>query len=242
LIKTNSKEWQILIQKLIVEEGPKLGVKISQKQCVLFSLHLAELLQWNSKINLTALKEPVDLVEKHILDSIIMLPWLASGGSLLDIGSGGGFPGIPLKIMQESLSIRLIDASRKKVNFLKHIIRTLSLKRIEALHIRAEELAGRQTDNSFDFIISRALWPLNIYVKNAVSLLADNGAIIAFLSAGPASKHGFAGGNSSRIVKINNKNFQMKKKEYYLRCSKEKRFVIRLTPMDNFQNQEPKWV
>ncbi len=238
MIKTNSKKWLILVQNLIIEEARKLGLKISQNQSVLFSRHLEELLQWNSKINLTALKEPVDLVEKHILDSIMVLPWLASGGSLLDIGSGGGFPGIPLKIMHESLSVSLIDASRKKVNFLKHIIRTLSLKRIEALHIRAEELAG----NSFDFIISRALWPLNIYVKNAVSLLADKGAIIAFLSAGPASEHGFADGNSSRIVKINNKNFQLVKKEYHLRCLKEKRFVIRLTPMDNFQNQEPKWV
>lgn len=236
MIKTNSKEWQILVQKLIIEEGLKLGLNISQKQCDLFSRHLAELLQWNSKINLTALKEPVDLVEKHILDSIMALPWLTSSGSLLDIGSGGGFPGIPLKIMEASLSVTLIDATRKKVNFLKHVIRTLNLKRIKAIHIRAEELAGQPMDNSFDFIISRALWPLNIYVKNAVSLLADHGSIIAFLSAKDAAKHGFAGEKGSELVKINNEKFQIAKKEYYLRCFKEKRFVIRLRPVDIFQN------
>jgi 16S rRNA (guanine527-N7)-methyltransferase len=99
---------------------------------------------------------------------------------MLDIGSGGGFPGIPLKVLLPKLSVTLIDASRKKVNFLKHVIRTLELDNIEALHIRAEDLAVHPSYiNRFDVIISRALSSLEFFVRLALPLLASGGVIIA---------------------------------------------------------------
>lgn len=99
---------------------------------------------------------------------------------MLDIGSGGGFPGIPLKIILPKLSVTLIDASRKKTSFLKHVIRTLKLENIEALHIRAEDLAIQPSYmNRFDVIISRALSSLDAFVRLALPLLKNRGVIIA---------------------------------------------------------------
>ena len=99
---------------------------------------------------------------------------------MLDIGSGGGFPGIPLKVVKSSLSVFLIDGTRKKVNFLKHMIRLLDLDHSEALHIRAENFAHyTEFATSFDVIISRALSDLSLFVKNALTLLANKGTIIA---------------------------------------------------------------
>ncbi|MGB5992244.1 MAG: 16S rRNA (guanine(527)-N(7))-methyltransferase RsmG, partial [Desulfobacterales bacterium] len=97
-----------------------------------------------------------------------------------DIGSGGGFPGIPLKISLPSLSVTLIDASRKKVSFLKHIIRILELKNIDALHIRAEEFANKPgIAKTFDVIISRALSSMTSFALTALPFLKKEGVIIA---------------------------------------------------------------
>ncbi len=146
-----------------------------------FAVHAAELMQWNQKINLTAICDPLEIAVKHVLDSII--PSLIIPGDkkkLLDIGSGGGFPGIPLKILVPSLSVTLIDASRKKISFLKHVIRTLRLKKIDAVHIRAEEMAGMaEFEKKFDVIISRALTSLASFVALALPLLSGDGMIIA---------------------------------------------------------------
>jgi 16S rRNA (guanine527-N7)-methyltransferase len=104
---------------------------------------------------------------------------------VLDIGSGGGFPGIPLKILIPSLTVTLIDASRKKVSFLKHVIRTLQLDNIDAFHIRAEDLANSTAESDapfnrpFDVIISRALSALDKFITLALPLLAKDGVIIA---------------------------------------------------------------
>ena len=103
-----------------------------------------------------------------------------AGQRLLDFGSGGGFPGIPLKILKPSLSVLLIDSVRKKVNFLKHVVRTLHLSNIDVFQIRAENLVKNPTcANSFDVVISRALSDLAPFVRTALPLLAEQGKIIA---------------------------------------------------------------
>jgi 16S rRNA (guanine527-N7)-methyltransferase len=100
--------------------------------------------------------------------------------SLLDMGSGGGFPGIPLKVMMPSLSVTLIDASRKKVSFLNHVIRILGLNNIEAIHVRAEDLFRDGNFNpAYDIIISRALSSMVNFVQMSLPLLSKDGSIIA---------------------------------------------------------------
>ncbi len=156
-------------------------IQIDSKAMKRFAGHAAELMRWNKKINLTAIHDPLEIAIKHVLDSIIpsaIIP--GDKKKLLDIGSGGGFPGIPLKILIPSLSVTLIDAAQKKISFLKQVIRTLKLKKIDAIHLRAQEMAGMvEFEKNFDVIISRALTSLEPFVAMALPLLSKNGMIIA---------------------------------------------------------------
>ncbi|NVM56548.1 MAG: 16S rRNA (guanine(527)-N(7))-methyltransferase RsmG, partial [Desulfobacterales bacterium] len=115
------------------------------------------------------------------LDTLPLVPVIPFGSRVLDIGSGGGFPGIPLKVIRPDLHLSLIDASRKKVHFLKHVIRTLGLKDIEARHIRAEELSKEHQAKvaRYNVIISKAASKLGKLLDQALPLLQRPGMIIA---------------------------------------------------------------
>jgi len=175
-MEIGSREWQ----SLIIDGARGLGVEIDADITARFSVHASELIKWNRKLNLTSITRPEDLAVKHFLDSLAPAHCIPDNARMLDIGSGGGFPGIPLKILNPSLRVLLIDGTRKKVNFLKHVLRTLKLESTEARHIRAENL--RQDPgyvNFFDVIISRALSSLDLFVRIALPLLAKDGAIMA---------------------------------------------------------------
>ncbi|MDJ0986058.1 MAG: 16S rRNA (guanine(527)-N(7))-methyltransferase RsmG [Desulfobacterales bacterium] len=175
-MEIGSREWQNLIKN----GAQQLGIAIDKRICTAFATHAAELLHWNRKINLTTITAPRDIASKHFLDSLVPAKFIPEKARLLDIGAGGGFPGLPLKILKPSLSVLLIDGVRKKINFLKHVLRTLGMNQCEALHIRAEKLREDPKHlNSFDVIISRALSDLTSFVRNAVPLLAKQGRIIA---------------------------------------------------------------
>jgi 16S rRNA (guanine527-N7)-methyltransferase len=171
-----SEQWK----KLVEEGASNLNIQIDRKITDQFSIHATELIKWNRKINLTTITDPIEVAVKHFIDSIISVRVLPENGRLLDIGSGGGFPGIPVKIMIPSLSVTLIDASRKKVSFLKQVIRNIKLVEIDARQVRVEDLAKEKTvKNCFDVIICRAFSRLNKIILQALPLLAKNGIIIA---------------------------------------------------------------
>jgi 16S rRNA (guanine527-N7)-methyltransferase len=175
-MKIGSKKWQ----NLIYEGAKNIDIQIDKRKIEKFAIHALELMKWNQKTNLTAITDPFEVAVKHFLDSIVPVKIIPSNASLLDIGSGGGFPGIPLKISLPSLSVTMIDASRKKVSFLKHIIRILELKNIDALHIRAEEFANEPgVAKQFDVIISRAFSSMTTFALTAFPFLKKEGAIIA---------------------------------------------------------------
>jgi 16S rRNA (guanine527-N7)-methyltransferase len=175
-MELGSIKWK----RLIIDGAKSMDIHLDQKNTDQFAIHAVELMRWNKKINLTAITDPLEVAVKHFLDSIAPAQIIPPRSSLLDIGSGGGFPGIPLKILMPSLSVTLIDASRKKVSFLKHVIRTLKLENIEARHIRAGELAKDHTfAHAFDVIVCRALTSLDTFALMALPLLAKDGEIIA---------------------------------------------------------------
>ena len=134
MTEIGSRQWQ----KLIMDGARQLGIAIDEHICAAFATHAAELIHWNRKINLTAITDPRDIAVRHFIDSLVPAKFIPNGARLLDIGSGAGFPGLPLKIVKPSLSVFLIDGTRKKINFLKHMIRSLNLDQSEARHIRAE--------------------------------------------------------------------------------------------------------
>jgi len=156
----------------------EFAISLSHGHLEQFNIYLCELKAWNEKFNLTAIKEDRDIVVKHFLDSLTPLKFIKTGSRLLDIGSGAGFPGIPLKIVEPTLKVTLLDSVNKKVTFMKHIITELDLTYIEAIHSRAEDLA-KTRKGGFDVVISRALAGLSDFVKLGEPFLAKDGILIA---------------------------------------------------------------
>jgi 16S rRNA (guanine527-N7)-methyltransferase len=162
-------------------EGAKtFGVHLDEKMVEAFDLYLKELLKWNQKFNLTAIRTEKGIVLKHFLDSLSACPHLHKAFSLLDVGSGAGFPGIPLKIVQPSLEITLIDSVRKKVDFQRHIIRMLGLKGIEAIHGRVQDKEILQCMRErFDMVISRAFSDLQTFLILSFPFLKKGSILLA---------------------------------------------------------------
>jgi len=147
------------------------------------AIHAEELIRWNNKTKLTAITEPVDVAVKHFVDSIVPSQKIGKEASLIDIGSGGGFPGIPLKVIRPDLAVTLVDSSLKKVNFLKQVIRLLDMDHINAIQGRIEELSGDSFyRGAFDVAISRAFSNLNRFADLAIPLLKKDGKLIAMKS------------------------------------------------------------
>ena len=171
--------------QLIVNGAETLGVQVSAFQVAQFGIHIRELLLWNRKTNLTAITLPSEVAIKHVVDSLALALWIPPEASVLDVGSGGGFPGIPLKILMPSLSVTLIDSSRKKNSFQRHVIRTLGLVNIAAWQTRVEALSVNPDCfrdgglNAFSVIVCRAFTDLAHFVEMAMPLLAPAGKIIA---------------------------------------------------------------
>ena len=167
-------------QKLLLEGASSFGVQLDEKTIGAFDLYLKELLKWNQKINLTAIRSEKGIVVKHFIDSLSVYPHLAATCSLLDIGSGPGFPGIPLKMVKPDLDVTLIDSVRKKVDFQRQIIRTLGLKGIEAIHGRAEEEGlSQRMEGRFDTVISRAFSDLQTLLTLSRPFLKRGGRVLA---------------------------------------------------------------
>ncbi len=167
-------------QKLLIEGSKAFGIHLDEKTVEAFDLYLKELLKWNQKMNLTAIRTEKGIILKHFLDSLSVFPYFSSISSLLDIGSGAGFPGIPLKIVKPSLETTLIDSVRKKIDFQKHIIRMLGLKGIEAIHGRVQDKEIRQTmGEQFDMVISRAFSDLRTSLILSLPFLKKKGILLA---------------------------------------------------------------
>lgn len=171
-----SSDWQ----RMIRDAASRLGVEIGPAATEMFAVHARELLRWNQKINLTAITDPAAVAVKHFVDAVAALRVLPPGGRLLDVGSGAGFPGIPLKIARPALVVTLVDAARRKVGFLNHLIRTLALDQTVARHVRVETLAADpQHAGGYDVVICRAFTDLAGFVAVGLPLLAPGGRLVA---------------------------------------------------------------
>jgi len=157
-----------------------MGVSLTSSQLDAMAFHAAELVVWNEKFNITAITDPVEMAVKHFVDSIALVPWVPGDAKVLDIGSGGGFPGIPLKICRPDVQVVMLDASRKKISFINHVVRMKGFSHAIAVHSRVEDLAGDEKFvGHFDRVVSRAFTSLGKFVTLAVPFLSDPGKIIA---------------------------------------------------------------
>ncbi len=163
-----------------------MGFKISPEQAEQMAIHAEQLALWNKKINLTAITDPCQMAEKHFIDSMAVVPFIKPGAGLIDMGSGGGFPGIIIKIMRPDVKILLLDSVRKKISFLKHVIRLLELEGIDAVQGRAEDLGRDETYAArFDGVVSRAFADLSKFIDLALPFVKADGILYAM-----KGKHG----------------------------------------------------
>ncbi len=158
----------------------RLGLELSQQQLGQFLRYREELLDWNTRMNLTAISDPDEVLLKHFLDSLsLLMVYDVPDARLLDIGAGAGFPGIPLKIVRPQWQIMLLEATGKKVSFMQHIIEVLEIKDVEAVHGRAEELAHKaEYRASFDVVTARAVASLPTLLEYAAPFCRVGGQII----------------------------------------------------------------
>lgn len=168
------------LKNILKTGAAELGITIGDKEIACFLKYFAELKEWNKKINLTAITDEREIIIRHFLDSLTLAPFLTHQKTLLDIGSGAGFPGIPLKIVLPHLEVTLMDSINKKVVFMKHIIRTLKLEQIEAVHTRGEDAAViKKFGERFDVVTSRAFAELGKFLEMAAPYTKKGGLLLA---------------------------------------------------------------
>lgn len=166
-----------------------------------FEKYLSLLLKWNKTYNLTAITDPGEIKIKHFEDSLAPLPFLPRPCRLLDVGTGAGFPGIPLKIKRSDLEVVLLDSQRKKISFCEAVIRELGLKGIKTIQGRAEEKKIQQKLGLFDVVISRATFSIAVFLKTAGPYLQKEGVAIAMKSKNWKEEWKETGGwNSPQVV------------------------------------------
>ena len=155
-----------------------LHKEVSSEELLKFSLYEKLLLEWNEKINLTAIVDEQGILEKHFIDSIYPMMFIDfSNKSLCDIGSGAGFPGMPLAILNPSLKVTLVESNGKKVTFLNAVKEALKLDNVTVIKSRAEDLDKRDT---FDYVSARAVTQLNILSELAIPSLKVKGELLAY--------------------------------------------------------------
>lgn len=154
------------------------GIELSEKQLHQFELYYQTLVEWNEKMNLTAITKKEDVYLKHFYDSLtISFDHEFHNQTLCDIGAGAGFPSIPLKIVYPDLKVTIVDSLTKRITFLKHLIQILELDYVEALSTRAEDYAKDHRE-SFDIVTARAVARLNILDELCLPLVKEKGYFI----------------------------------------------------------------
>ena len=156
-----------------------LGEVLNVEQCEKFYKYMKLLLEWNQKINLTAITDEKEIITKHFIDSITISKYINDKDSVVDIGTGAGFPGIPLKIVKEELKVTLVDSLNKRIKFLDDAIEKIELKNIETIHARAEEFGqSKKHREHYDLAISRAVARLNILIEYLLPTVKVGGKCI----------------------------------------------------------------
>lgn len=161
------------------EQAEKLNIELTSKQLEQFYSYMELLLEWNEKINLTTITNIEEIIKKHFIDSLTINKYIGEKAKVIDVGTGAGFPGIPIKIVNKNNEIVLLDALNKRLKFLEEVINKNNLINIETIHYRAEE-AGKDNKyrEKFDIATSRAVAPLNVLLEYLLPLTKVGGKCI----------------------------------------------------------------
>lgn len=178
--------------ELLVAGALSLGLYLDPEQVAAFRAYREEIARWSARMSLTALRDPEDVVRAGFLDSLACLPLIPSGAQrVLDLGSGAGFPALPLKLLRRDLAFTLVEASRKKASFLHHMVRSLRLAEVRVIQRRVEALAGDPTEQgAYDLALARAVAPPPEQGRLVRPFLGPGGLFLLQAGPGPLDPDG----------------------------------------------------
>jgi 16S rRNA (guanine527-N7)-methyltransferase len=201
------------VEKFTKDTQTLIGLRLSARQVAAFEHYEQELLSWNEKFNLTAIRDREGVRTKHFLDSLSCLLVMKDNppGRLVDIGTGAGFPGIPLKIMLPNMHLTLVESVGKKADFCRHVVEALGLDRVDVLTCRAEEMGqAREHRERYDWAVARAVAALPVLTEFLLPLVKIGGSMLAQKGeSGPAEAHAaekairLLGGQLRTVQKLN---------------------------------------
>lgn len=173
-------------QELLVQAADEYGLTLAADQLVAMDDYYQLLVEWNKKINLTAITEPQEVAVKHMVDSLscYQQELFRPGVSIIDVGTGAGFPGLPLKIFQKDIDLTLMDSLNKRLKFLQEVIDALGLTGVNTVHARAEEAGkNKQYREQYQIAVSRAVARLNVLCELCLPFVKVGGCFIALKGA-----------------------------------------------------------
>jgi 16S rRNA (guanine527-N7)-methyltransferase len=173
-----------LTDAVLIAGAAQLGIALSDVQAEQMLRLLDELDVWNQRMNLTAIRERPQQVTKHLLDSLSLQAWLR-GERILDIGTGAGFPGLPLALVNPQRSFTLLDSTAKKLKFIDHVAQLLGLANVQTVHVRAESY---RPSVRFDTVMSRAVGPVKQFIHFAGHLCSGGGRLLAMKGRDPQAE------------------------------------------------------
>ena len=169
------KDFSERLKELLKE----INIEIDEKEVNDFYEYMTELIEWNKKINLKAITDPNDIILKHFVDCLTINKYIKNDDKVVEIGTGAGFPGIPLAIMNSKTNFTLVDSLNKRINFLNEIINKIELKNVEAVHSRAEEFGQNKLyREKYDIAVSRAVANLSVLLEYLLPAVKVGGKVI----------------------------------------------------------------
>jgi len=221
-----------LFNKRLIERN----IQITEEELSLFEIYATELKDWNTRINLTAITNDEDIIDKHFIDSILLLKFeeLERGIRIADIGTGGGFPGIPLKICRPDIHLSLVESIWKKAKFLEHIITKLKLDSVDIINDRAEVIAHRpEYRENYDLVVARCVARLPMLAEYCIPLVKLGGKFIAYKGQEAETEIGEA---NSTIDKLGGKFDKITYDDTYI----NRRALIFINKVKNTPDQYPR--
>lgn len=167
------------MKEKIIEKFKEYGFNLSDKQAEQFNIYMEFLLQENEKYNLTAITNKDEIIVKHFIDSVLPISKLNQNALVVDVGTGAGFPGVPLKILRNDLKIVLLDSLQKRINFLQTLVKKLELSDVECVHARSEDYAKLNRER-FDYALSRAVAAIPTLSEYLLPLVKVGGQAIMY--------------------------------------------------------------
>ena len=223
-------------KEIMIFYGEKIDIKFTEEQLNQFYEYMNLLLEWNEKINLTAITDPSEVILKHFIDSLTINKYIKENSTLADVGTGAGFPGIPLKILRPDLKITLVDSLNKRINFLNEVINKLNLVNIETVHSRIEDFGkDKKYREIFDFVTARAVANLAVLSEYLLPIAKVGGQCVC-MKGSSVEEELSNGKNAIKVLGGKIKNID----EFVLPDSDMSRNVIIIDKIKNTPNKYPR--